>query len=136
MLIGGLPDAVRQSHFDGCCDIIRALYGELMPSRAIDDPILKRFLVALNVIYGDRLERVVLFGSRARGDANKDSDYDIAVFVKDLGLLSSEFGRLADVETDILYDTGAVVNALPFAAGAYQERTGFMHELRRDGLDL
>jgi uncharacterized protein len=44
--------------------------------------------------------------------------------------------RLANVETDILYDTGAVINALPFAAGAHKEQTGFMHQLRRDGLDL
>jgi uncharacterized protein len=58
------------------------------------------------------------------------------VFIQDLGVLSSELDRLADVETDILYDTGAVINALPFAAEAYQGRTGFMHELRRDGLDL
>jgi predicted nucleotidyltransferase len=107
-----------------------------MVSRTIDDPILKRFRGALHDIYGDRLERVVLFGSHARGDARQDSDYDIAVFVKDLGPLPNELDRLADLETDILYDTGAVINALPFAAGAYKDRTGFMAELRRDGLDL
>jgi uncharacterized protein len=65
-----------------------------------------------------------------------DSDYDVAVFIKELDLPSLEFDRLAGVETDILYDTGAVIDALPFSAGAYRERTGFMHELRRDGLDL
>src|SRR5882672_5278946 len=31
-----------------------------------------------------RVTRVVLFGSRARGDARPDSDYDVAVFVTDL----------------------------------------------------
>jgi uncharacterized protein len=31
-----------------------------------DDPILKRFRAALDEMYGERLERVVLFGSRAR----------------------------------------------------------------------
>jgi predicted nucleotidyltransferase len=108
----------------------------LMLGQPIDDPTLERFRVAIDQIYGDRLERVVLFGSRARGDAREDSDYDIAVFIKGLGPLSRDLDRLADVETDILYDTGAVVNALPFAAEAYEERTGFMHELRRDGLDL
>jgi predicted nucleotidyltransferase len=43
--------------------------------RASNDPILKRFRAALDEMYGDRLERVVLFGSRARGDAREDSDW-------------------------------------------------------------
>lgn len=108
----------------------------VMASRIINDPVLKRFREALDHIYGNRLERVVLFGSRARGDARNESDYDVAVFIKELNLPSRELDRLADIETDILYDTGAVINALPFSAGAYQAQTGFMHELRRDGLDL
>jgi uncharacterized protein len=43
--------------------------------------------------------------------------------------------HLADVETEILFDTGVVINALPFPADAYQERTGFMLEVRH-GVDL
>jgi predicted nucleotidyltransferase len=104
--------------------------------RPADDPILKRFRAALNEMYGARLERVVLFGSRARGDRREDSDYDIAVFIKDFGTFSNELHPLASVTTDILLDTGAVISAKPFHAGAYRERTGFMHELRRDGTDL
>ena len=42
-----------------------------------DDPILRRFRAALDALYGDRIERVVLFGSRARGDAHEDADYDV-----------------------------------------------------------
>ena len=48
------------------------------------DPIMRRFRAALDEAYGDRIERVVLFGSRARGDARPDSDYDVAVFLKDM----------------------------------------------------
>jgi predicted nucleotidyltransferase len=61
-----------------------------------DDPILKRFRAALDEMYGDRLERVVLFGSRA-GDAGEDSDYDVALFLKDLeeGDLTSRRRELA-----------------------------------------
>ena len=53
-------------------------------SAAIDDPILKRFRADLDALYGDRIERVVLFGSRPRGDARAASDYDVAVFLNDL----------------------------------------------------
>jgi len=100
------------------------------------DPVLSRFRAALDETYGQRLERVVLFGSRARGDARPDSDYDIAVFLKEPDSFWKESGRLAEIETDILYDAGAVINALPFSAGAYREHSPLMHELRRDGLDL
>ena len=100
------------------------------------DPILSRFRAAMNEVYGDRLERVVLFGSRARGDHRPDSDYDIAVFIRNPEGLAQELDRLADVTLSILDDTGAVISAKPFEAGAWHERTGFMAELRREGLDL
>ena len=103
---------------------------------AAADAILTRFRSALDETYGERIERVVLFGSHARGDARANSDYDIAVFLKDPDSFGTEAGRIAAIETDILYDTGAVINAIPFRAGAYRERTGLMQELRRDGIDL
>jgi predicted nucleotidyltransferase len=100
------------------------------------NPVLARFRQALHEVYGDKLERVVLFGSRARGDARADSDYDIAVFLTGPDSFGDEAARIAAIETDILYDTGVVINALPFHAGAYRERTGLMSEVRRDGVDL
>lgn len=100
------------------------------------DPVLSRFRAALGDSYGGRLERVVLYGSRARSDHRSDSDYDVAVFIRDPGPLWEEIHRLAAISTDILLDTGAVISAKPLPAGAYRERTGFMSELRRDGMDL
>jgi predicted nucleotidyltransferase len=76
-----------------------------MSDEPSDDPILRRICTSLRVIYGDRIERLVLFGSRARGDAHADSDYDIAVFLKDLTDRWREFHRLADLRTEILAET-------------------------------
>jgi hypothetical protein len=38
--------------------------------------------------------------------------------------------------TDILYDIGGLVHALPYGAGSYSDRTPLMHEIREDGIDL
>ena len=66
-----------------------------MPPTLAADPILKRFRATLDEIYGDRLERVVLFGSRARGDAETAADYDVAVFLRDMPDRWRELDRLA-----------------------------------------
>jgi uncharacterized protein len=108
-----------------------------MMEKPHDNPVLKRFRAAVSEIYGDRVERVVLFGSRARGDAQPDSDYDIAVFLRDLNDRPAEMNRLADLVTEILYDGGPFIHAMPYPAGFYNdERMPLMHEIRADGIDL
>ena len=108
-----------------------------MPTRALlTDPALKRFHAALRQAYGDRLERTILFGSRARGDARPESDYDIAVFLRDMPDRFAELDRLARIGTDVIDTTGEVINALAYQAGAYNQRTPLMREIRRDGIEL
>lgn len=58
------------------------------------------------------------------------------MFLNDLEDRWEEFDRLADMEYDFLSETGAFIQAMPFKAGAYQERTPLMHEIRQDGVDL
>lgn len=107
-----------------------------MINKPPDDPVLARFRKALDEIYGSRLDRVVLFGSRARGDARPDSDYDLAVFLRDMDDRGVELYRLADLSTDIIGETGEFVHAMPYRAAAYDERTPLMRELRREGVEL
>lgn len=103
-----------------------------MTARPTDDPILKRFKAALDEIYGDQIDRVVLFGSRARDD----SDYDVAVFLKSLPDHQTEIKRLANLRVNFLDDTGAFFDTKPYPTTSYRDRTPLMHEIRRDGLDL
>jgi predicted nucleotidyltransferase len=142
----------------------------MMATALTNDPVLGRFPKALGEVYGSRLERVVLYGSRARGDARPDSDYDVAVFLRDMNDLGTELHRLADLRargeinessmkqesslglafwhtsgvvisrralsTGIIEETGEFVHAMPYRAGAYDERTPLMLEIRTDGVDL
>jgi predicted nucleotidyltransferase len=99
-----------------------------------DDPVLRRYKAALDATYGDQIDRVVLFGSRARGDAHAESDYDVAVFLKSLPDRWRELDRLADLGISFLDNEGAFFDTKPYPATAYQDRTPLMREIRRDGL--
>ena len=107
-----------------------------MLANRMDDPVLKWFKAVLGRLYGSRIDRVVLFGSRARGGARPDSDYDVAVFLRDLTNRWQEMDRLADIGSEILDDEGKLIHAMPYVADAWRERTPLMHEIRKDGLDL
>ena len=105
-----------------------------LSSRA--NPVLAKFRASLTEMYGPRLERVILYGSQARGDAEADSDYDVAVFLENLTNRIAESNRIALTVSAILSETGVVIHAMPFPAGSYLDRTMLMHEIRREGLDL
>jgi uncharacterized protein len=107
-----------------------------MPAATFDDPILKRFRAALDHLYGDRIERVLLYGSRARGDARADSDYDVAVFLHDLTDRRREVRRIVPVVVEIIDDTGAVIHAMSYRAGSYDDCTSLMREIRIEGIEL
>lgn len=100
------------------------------------DKIMRRFKNAVGRIYGDRLERVVLFGSRARGDALPDSDYDVAIFLKDMPDRWAEVERLVPLRLEFLERDGAEITVLPFAEADYAKRTGLMHAIRTEGVPL
>lgn len=100
------------------------------------DPVLTRFREALAELNGSALDRVVLFGSRARGDAGDDSDYDVAVFLRDMRTGMTEWYCLADLRTRILDAGGPFFDAIPFRSSDYDRPTPIMREIRRDGVIL
>lgn len=107
-----------------------------MSPAVANDPVLVRLRTALAGLYGARLNRVLLFGSRARGEAQPESDYDVAVFLEPLNDRWEELDRLADLRVHFLDETGAFIDAKPYSAGAYRAATPLMHEIRREGLEL
>jgi uncharacterized protein len=48
----------------------------------------------------------------------------------------AELAKLADLRVKFIDETGAFLDARPYPAGAYRDRSPLMHEIRREGLDL
>jgi uncharacterized protein len=102
------------------------------------NPILAKYRATLAEMHGDRLERVVLFGSRARGDARPDSDYDLAIFLNGMNGAAerwAELHELADLRVKFIDETGAFFDAKPYPPGAYRDVSPLMHQIRAEGLD-
>ena len=63
--------------------------------------LLERYKEAVSQILGERLKRIILYGSYARGDFKQDSDMDIMILAD---IQPEEISNLADRIYDITYD--------------------------------
>jgi predicted nucleotidyltransferase len=64
-------------------------------------------------------ERIYLFGSKARGDAGPDSDFDLMIVVADTAPPERQRGRLA---YECLWGTGTGADVLVWPKGRFDER--------------
>ncbi len=80
-----------------------------------------------------RVVDVVLFGSRARDNAEPDSDWDVAVFLT--GVPSSEDRRtLSDIAYDLVVETSEYIQHVPLAASRRDEETLLLRNIAREGI--
>ncbi|MGQ9650413.1 MAG: nucleotidyltransferase domain-containing protein [Phycisphaerae bacterium] len=98
---------------------------------------LDAFLRELRRLYGVRLSRVVLYGSRARGDASEGSDIDVLVVLDPLEDFWDELSRIGPVASRISLDYDVVLSAVPVdAAELADPKTPLLLNSVREGVVL
>jgi len=103
---------------------------------AAGDPILLEFSALMRAALGPRLHRLVLFGSRARGEAHLGSDYDVLIVVDRAPAALRQM--VLDVEVHMLDAHGALFASVLRSRQQWEEAQGFPFAINiaREGLPL
>ena len=73
----------------------------------------------LQALYGSRLSHVVLYGSRARGEAEHDSDVDVLVVLEPLVDLWQELSRIQPLANRLSIQHDVVLSVIPVDSAEY-----------------
>lgn len=99
--------------------------------------LLKAFTHIVQKLYGERLERVVLFGSYARGTAHEGSDIDVAVVLRGAVQPMEEIDVIINATYEINLEYSVLLAVYPVQAERYfHERSPLLINIRKEGLVL
>jgi predicted nucleotidyltransferase len=98
-----------------------------------DRDLLQRFEARVRDALPGRVERVVAFGSRARGDYEDDSDLDVAVFVHG-DLERQDRDEIYRIGYQLLRERGVMIQPLVFPATAWDENSGLLRNIRGEAV--
>ena len=99
--------------------------------------ILAEYRQGLEGIYGDRLLRLVLFGSQARGDASADSDIDVLVVLRGPVKSGEEISRCSEFRAALCLEHHTVLTPVYISEEQFHnEQSPFLLNVRKEGVAL
>lgn len=92
---------------------------------------------ALEKIYSNRLKKMILFGSYARGDFVEGSDIDIVLLLEQIDNIPDEWDRYFPIISKISLEYDTVVSIVPFDYQEFQEkRTPLILNVNKEGIRI
>ena len=109
-----------------------------MPNKV--DKILKQFITQVSNLIGDRLKKVILYGSYARGDYKKNSDIDIMILTDFNDAELAEYRvKIRDLACDLELENNVVISPIVRNIEKYNERIDvipFYMNVEKEGVVL
>lgn len=112
-----------------------------MSNRKVPEPIKEltaEFVRRVAELYGDRLNKVILFGSYARGDYHEDSDIDYLVVLNDEDVNSyKEISYLSSETFEMSLKYLISVSAIPVSKERFEHYgSPLLRNVQKDGILL
>jgi uncharacterized protein len=99
--------------------------------------VLRPFVTLLRQQYKERLDRIVLFGSHARGEATADSDIDLLIVLEEPLNATTELEQTSELTAQLCLDHNILISRMFMSRSRYEtEQSPLLSNIRREGLTI
>lgn len=99
------------------------------------EPIINEYRSSLDALLGEKLDSVILYGSRARGDARDDSDIDLLCVIKGDFTHGDLIKQTSELTSRISLKYGVAISRTFVSLKDMQNRNNpFLMNIRREGV--
>ena len=118
-----------------------------MSQKIANQEVLTKYRDALRARFPDQLQRLILFGSQARGDASAESDIDVMVVVSwgeerlPDGFYAAPFSdprwqAIIDTASDISLEHGVYISPLVISERRFHEWSPLVKRAKEEGIEI
>ncbi len=104
------------------------------------ETILQTMVKVYRAVYGQQIIKIVLYGSYARGDYQKDSDIDIAAIVQgERTALQEGLRQVWDMSSDLELEYGTIISptVIPYEEfEKYKNDLPYYRNIQSEGVDI
>lgn len=107
-----------------------------MPNRI--DKILNKFIIEISKLIGNRLKKVILYGSYARGDYDKNSDIDVMILTDFNDNELAEYRtKIRNIACDLEFENDVIISPIVRNIEKYNNRINivpFYMNVQKEGV--
>jgi len=101
------------------------------------DSVLRDLKKRLSAIYGERLEKMIIYGSWARNEAKEGSDIDIAIVLKGKVVPGKEIDRIIDTINELNLEHGVLISVYPVSVEWFEKiNSPLLLNIRKEGIPI
>lgn len=92
--------------------------------------IISQFKKTIQRIYGERLLKIILFGSYARGEEKENSDIDFLIVLKDKDIsVFNEIEKINNHVYSMILETGKIISFIPTTEEKFEKSPNYFYRL-------
>jgi predicted nucleotidyltransferase len=100
-------------------------------------PILQNFQADLLKVYGEHLQKIILFGSYARGDFRESSDIDLLLLFDENYNVSLKDDEVYDKIAAIILENSYVISLIPTSVQLFETKKAPLYlNIKKEGIEL